>query len=150
MTILQDIKTASLAARKAHETANASSLITLLSEASMIGKNANRDTTDAETVAVIKKFIKNIDETLAVLNKGSSAWINLSEERLVYSSFLPKQLNEAEILAMLKDIVRKNNIALTPKAKGEMLKVLKAEHEGLYDGAVAARLAIELIASGVL
>ena len=64
MSLIQDIKSASLVARKARETKKAESLITLYSEASMIGKNdGNRESTDAETIAVIKKFIKNIDET---------------------------------------------------------------------------------------
>jgi hypothetical protein len=154
MTILQDIKLASLSARKSHDAERAAALTTLLSEATMIGKNdGNRDTTDTETIAVIKKFIKNIDETLEVLSVAGSnreITVKLSREKAELVSFLPKQLSEAEIVTTLKNIVRENNIALSPKSMGEMLKLLKAQHEGTYDGATAARVTKEIVASGVL
>ena len=68
-------------ARKMKYTATATLLTTLYSEAQMVGKNdGNRETTDAEVVAVIKKFVKNIDETLS----------NLPETCLLYTSPSPR------------------------------------------------------------
>ena len=144
--ILQDIKAASLAARKAHEADAAISLITLLSEASMIGKNdGGRETTDAETIAVVKKFIKNIDETLKV-RKGDQrdpVVVKLTMERLLYNSFLPKQLTEDELKGMLAFIVAKSYPTLPTLS--DMLKALKFSYDGLYDGGTAAKLAKEIL-----
>ena len=68
--ILEKIKNASLAARKAKEALAATLLTTLYSEAVNVGKNnGNRDTTDAEAVAVVKKFLKGVDETISYLEK---------------------------------------------------------------------------------
>jgi len=146
MTILQDIKAASLTARKAHETDVAASLITLLSEASMIGKNdGGRETTDAETTAVVKKFIKNIDETLKVRNGDliDPVTVKLTMERLLYNSFLPKQLTEDELKDMIAFIVAKSYPALP--TLGDVLKALKFSYDGLYDGGTAAKLTKEII-----
>ena len=146
MTILQDIKAASLTARKAHETDVAASLITLLSEASMIGKNdGGRETTDAETTAVVKKFIKNIDETLNVRksDQGDPIIGKLILERLLYRSFLPKQMTEEEIKFFFETVVEQSHPNM-PKL-GDMLKVLKLMHDGQYDGGLAAKLAKEII-----
>ena len=70
MTILESVKKAQLQARKEKRAVDASTLTTLIGEAEMIGKNdGNRASTDAEVVTVIKKFVKNIDETLTILSK---------------------------------------------------------------------------------
>ena len=70
MSLIQTIKTAQVAARKARDP-SASLLTTLIGEAEMVGKNAGREVTDQEVVATIKKFIKGIDETLkAVASTG--------------------------------------------------------------------------------
>ena len=155
MSLIQDIKSASLVARKARETKKAESLITLYSEASMIGKNdGNRESTDAETVAVIKKFIKNIDETLIkggfyyrvnirpAAHLGDPRAMKLIEEKKLLSEFLPKQLTQDRITALLQDIIRNS-----PGAKmGDVLKTLKAEFDGEYDGGLAAKIAKGLFA----
>jgi len=147
MSILQSIKSASLAARKAHDADRASSLITLLSEASMIGKNAGRETTDAETVATIKKFIKGIDETLnaRAYAHGDPTAVKLINEKALLSSFLPKQLTANEIRDILLDILKVNDFDISTKPMGEMLKILKFNYEGQYDGGTAARIAKEIV-----
>ena len=61
MSLLNQIKTDMFAAKKSGEKIKASLLNVLYSESAMIGKNdSSRETTDSETVAVIKKFIKKI------------------------------------------------------------------------------------------
>ena len=68
MTLIERIKEDNLAARKNRDQVRATLLTTLFSEAVSVGKNAgNRETTDAETLAVIKKFIKGIDDTLSAM-----------------------------------------------------------------------------------
>jgi hypothetical protein len=61
MSLIQTIKADQVQARKARS-ASASILTTLIGEAEMIGKNAgDRESTDEEVIAIIKKFIKNLD-----------------------------------------------------------------------------------------
>jgi uncharacterized protein YqeY len=147
--ILEDIKAASFTARKNREVEKASSLITLLSEAQMVGKNKGRETTDEETIAVIKKFIKNIDETLRLgtFAHGDVRAVNLINEKSLFGSFLPAQLTEEKIREILINIVNVNGFDVASKPMGDMLKILKFNYEGRYDGGLAARLAKEVIAT---
>lgn len=149
MTILDSIKKVQLQARKDKNSADASTLTTLIGESEMIGKNdGNRVSTDAEVVAVIKKFIKNIDETVAIVSKDSTKEDKvkaLVQEKTLLTTFLPKQLSEDEIRTILGGFVNalgdKN-----PKMMGKVLGSLKEQFTGQYDGALASRIAKELLA----
>lgn len=145
MSILQNIKIASLVARKAHDIEKAASLVTLLSEATMIGKNdGNRETTDVETITVIKKFIKNIDETLSLKTfaHDDPIAVKLTNERFILKSFLPTQFKDHEIKEELTNINQS-----TPGLKmGDLLKIFKSKFDGRYDGGSAAKIAKDVIA----
>ena len=59
MSLIAQIKSAQLQLRKDRATVHAAALSTLIGEAETIGKDAgNREVTDAELTALLKKFIK--------------------------------------------------------------------------------------------
>lgn len=127
---MEQIKAKQIAARKAGS-ADASLLTTLLGEAAMVGKNAGRETTDQEVVAVVKKFVKNIDETIAALtsrNQDASAFL---AERGVLEQFLPLQLTELALQHMAKEFA----------SMPEFMKHLKENYAGQYDGKLASTVA---------
>ena len=107
-------------------------MTTLLGEATAIGKNAgNRETTDDEVVSVIKKFIKNINETVTALvsrNEDASTYI---AEREILERYLPKQLNEAELF----------KLAASQESMPAFMKFLKENYAGQYDGKLASTVA---------
>lgn len=141
MSLLQTIKAASLQARKERRTADAASLQTLIGEAEAIGKNAgNRETTDVEVVAVIKKFIKNLDELIMALRPGESdiAIEQSTAEKAMLAAFLPKQLTTEELTHVIASI--KVEISAGPKDMGKILKLVKERFEGQYDGAAASTI----------
>jgi len=143
MILLAKIKAASIEARKARNAKASSLLTTLLSEATMIGKNAGRDTTDAETIAVVKKFLNNNNLTLAQVTDGETI-STLNEENNILNKFIPVQLSEDDIKLKLTELISELNLT-GPKAMGLLLKEFKFRFEGLYDGAVASRCAKELL-----
>lgn len=132
MTLIQQIKDKQIAARKSGDSL-ASLYTTLLGEASIIGKNAgNRETTDVEVVAVVKKFIKNIDETVqALTSRGQDAYVYMQEKRAL-EAFLPSQLGEDQ----LRDIA-----ASRASDMPSFMKFLKENHAGRYDGKMASSVA---------
>lgn len=141
MTLLQTIKATSLQARKDRRTGDAATLQTLIGEAETIGKNAgNRETTDLELIAVIKKFIKNIDEVLSLVDNQSLAYANAFGEKNLLESFLPSQLGKLE-LELTINAIKVELCATTPKDMGKILKVLKERFEGQYDGTTASTIA---------
>lgn len=132
MSLLEQIKTDQVVARKLGDKTAASLLTTLLGEATAIGKNAgNRETTDDEVVSVIKKFIKNINETVTALvsrNEDASTYI---AEREILERYLPKQLNEAELF----------KLAASQESMPAFMKFLKENYAGQYDGKLASTVA---------
>lgn len=144
MSLLAKIKSDSLTARKNHDSFRGTLLTTLYSEAATVGKNdGNRETTDTEVVAVVKKFVKGADETLAILNadpaRNAEAIAIITQEKTILESYLPAQLSEAELQAVLVNLV--DSLAdRSPKQMGAVMKQLKASHEGTYDGALASKL----------
>lgn len=139
MTLIATIKAAQLQARKDRDTIAINVLTTLVGEAEVVGKNAgNRETTDAEVVAVVKKFIKNMDETLALI-KEPNAVADLQRERAIVAKYLPQQLTSEQLKGILESLANELN-AHTLRDMGKIMKVLKERFDGQYDGALASTL----------
>lgn len=144
MTILADIKQEQLSARKNRESVKATLLTTLIGDAVMVGKNdGNRESTDAEVVGVIKKFIANAIEILGILD-GDPIIIpsdidKLKTEITILKSFLPQQMTETELSDAIGRIIETTG-ATTLKDMGKVMKALKEQHSGKYDGGQANAL----------
>ena len=142
MTLLSNIRTDLFKLRKEGTSkATISLLTTLYSEAANVGLNDfKRESTDAEVSAVIKKFIKNIDECITV---GASKGIDISsyeKEKAILEVYLPKQLTPAEIEAFVIEHVRDGG-------KPAAMKALKENYAGQYDGKIASTIVDNLILS---
>lgn len=143
MTLIEQIKTAQLTARKARDTESTASLTTLIGEAEMVGKNFNRVVTDNEVIALVKKFISNIDFTLNTFKDEvggfkAGAEKYLSEKALL-EKFLPSQMTEVQLLETI-NAIKVEIGANTPKDMGKIMGMLKMRHEGIYDSKMASEL----------
>ena len=152
MSLLSRIKKDQLLARKEHDKVTALLLTTLIGEAAMVGKNnGNRDSTDAEVVAVVKKFIKNNNETLRAAVTDTVV-NHVKTEIAILERYLPKQLTAAEIEKFFEDSVYiwAHEFCASENDKpeinvGVLMKELKNQHEGQYDGKIASQLAKKVL-----
>ena len=143
MALLNDIRASLLTARKAKQSAIASSLSTLVGEAEMIGKNdGNRPVTDSEVMAITKKFIKNVEEShkIASAHGNSEAAERLLAERDLYASFLPSQLTGESLLNVIAALCHEVN-ASSVKDMGKVMKIVMPK--------VAGRAPNDMISSAV-
>lgn len=106
--ILDEIKQASLAARKAQDRATVEALSVVLSEIQTREKDKSNNQIDDDVVTSILK--KQIQSSLDLKNSKSSIGRDTSEEDAaiaLYQSFLPKELSreelEAEVTAIFGD-----------------------------------------------
>lgn len=137
--LLKKIQDASLEARKSKDAVRADLLVTLYAEAARVGKDAgNRDSTDEEVQRTVRKFLKGVDESLAVLTDIERR-SRLLVEKGILEGYLPSVLTEAELSEAVKSIV-----ATLPekslKAVGTVMAQLKARFGATYDGAQASKL----------
>lgn len=133
--IIDDIKAEYLIQRKARATEKVEPLSTLLGEIQTLSKGGKGKLNDADIIAVVKKFIKNLDETIkATSERGNHTTAErLHDERKLYESFLPKQLSEQELKALIDGFISSG-----AKNVGDVMKMLKQNHAGTYDGAMAS------------
>jgi uncharacterized protein YqeY len=144
-TIIQRLKADSLDARKARDAAKSAFLTTLLSEASMPGKNdGNRESSDSEALAVCAKFDKNIAELLGARPGEPTALA----ERAWLASYLPTKLDESQLHDLIAAIAKDLGLEkIGPKDMGSIMAGLKSRAPGQYDGAMASRL-IKALSAG--
>jgi uncharacterized protein YqeY len=148
MSILTRIRSDALEARKARSGA-AGVLVTLIGEIDTRAKTLNppRDLTDDEVLALVRKFLKNIDETLGVLASGPesadrhSAAAKLRAERAALEIYLPQQMDEEAIRAFAAPHVGRG------ASLGDLMAALKAAHAGGYDGKLASTVFRSMLAA---
>lgn len=146
MSLLQTIKGDSLYARK-HKLPESNLLVTLYGEASMIGKNnGNRETTDQEVIATLKKFkdgAQTIIEAASVINNEKSpSRIKTAEfEISILDRYLPEMLTTEELNSYIITMVECTN---NPTI-GTIMVGLKKLFAGRFDGSVASSIVKELL-----
>lgn len=149
MSIINTIKEDQLQARKDRQKLLAQTLTTLIGEIEKIGKDdGNRETTDAESIAVLKKFRKGVEETLALMTESADLkqgnTIIQDQELAIVDGYIPQQLSEDELSKVLYDFQYTTETPLTlPTA----MKFLKENYVGLYDGKLASLIIRNIVAS---
>lgn len=142
MTLLQQIKDDQLTARKARDLKLSATLTTLYSEAADVGLNdGKRESTDEEVRAVLKKFVKNLNEIINNAGVNPDSIEPFVRERMVYESYLPTQMTEDQLTDAIQLIVDElENVSM-----GVVMGELKKRHDGLYDGKMASTVVRNLI-----
>jgi uncharacterized protein len=135
--LIEQLKSDNLTARKQGQTLTATLLTTLYAEAAMVGKNAgNRESTDDEVTAVIRKFLKNNLEAQAVIKDPARLEV-LTAEAALLERYLPQMATEEDVRAFIAQHVA----ALpekSPKAMGGLMAKLKEKFGTAYDAAKAS------------
>ena len=144
--LIEQIRRDFIEARKARNAEKSAFLSTLLSEVERIGKdNGNRQTTDEEAVKVVKKFVKNAEETIAVGEKSGKDVSASKREVEILNGYLPQQLTAEQLTVIISAIVE-TLPEKSPKATGKIMSELKANYNGQYDGKMASDLVKQLLA----
>ena len=101
---------------------------------------------DAQITSVLEKMIKQRKESVAAFEKGGRADLVAKEnaEITVLQPYLPAQLSEAELDALIADAISSTGAA-SIKDMGKVMGVVKAKAAGKADmGAVGARIKARL------
>lgn len=145
MSLIEKIKNDIMISRKNKDSEKLLILTTFLSEAEKVGKDkGNRESTDGEVVATLKKFINNIDQSIEVFGDNNDRIQKYEFEKNILEYYLPKQLSEAELMAVIHDLVSslpEKNV----KMMGKVMSELKQKHEGLYDGKIASKIVKDIL-----
>ncbi len=103
---------------------------------------------DAQILSVLDKMVKQRRESITQFEAGGRADLvaNENAELTVLSAYLPAQLSDAELDAMINEAIAASG-ATTIKDMGKVMAAIKAKAAGRADmGAVGARIKARLSA----
>lgn len=135
--LLEKIKSDRLQARRERDSFTTGVLTTLLGEASPIG---HESFTDKGVQKIVEKFIKNAKSNIEV-SESREFIEKMSQEISIYEKYIPQQLTEEELRQNIGTYVTQygcDNI-------GKIMKNLKEDWEGQFDGKTASKIAKELL-----
>ncbi len=138
--LLNTLRKDMMTAKKERDSVKGNLPSTLVAEAVMVGKNdGNRETTESEVIAMIKKFLKNAEETITIARSMEKEPEKELLEKAILESYLPKQMSESEIEAAVVAIIAalpEKNV----KMMGKVMAAFKEKFEGAYDGKLASEI----------
>ncbi len=136
MSMIDEVRSAMVAAMKAKDKERKESLSFLLSSLKNKAIDKRADLTTEEEAQVVLKEIKQVKETLSLTPEDRTDIIAECEHRLaVLDEYAPKMMGEDEIRSIVKDVLAELGITEpTGKDKGRIMKELMPKVKGKADG----------------
>lgn len=140
-TIDQDIKSAMLAGEKPLVQALKTLKSSILYAEVSAGKR-DEGLSDQEVVALLQKELKKRTESAKFFEQGGATDRAEYEhfEVGVIQKYLPQQLSEDEINALIDQAITELNLELNNQAMGQLIGYVKQKSGGAADGALTAKL----------
>ena len=110
-------------------------VVSALRDAEIAGRTTGqKELKDSDIISLLKKMIKQRNESCAVYKKAGRAELleNENKEIEVINTFLPKQLGDEETKKLCEDVVKKVN-ANSIKDMGKVMSELKSNHGDVLD-----------------
>lgn len=119
-------------AKKNRETVKANLLSTLYAEIFTQSKSG-KEMTEEDEIKIIRKFIKNTDETLSY-GISDDAKQKLNQEKAILESYLPQQLTMEEIEKTVTGLIAEG------KTMKDIMPYFKENYSGRYDGKTVSEI----------
>ena len=105
-----------------------------------------KDISDSDISAILKKMIKQRNESCEVYKKAGRTELldNETQEIKVIKAFLPKQLTDQETKKICEEVVKSTG-AVSPKDMGKVMGVLKSKYSDRLDFSKVSSVIKELL-----
>ena len=122
-------------------------VVSAIKDAEIAGRTkGKKEISDSEVSAILKKMIKQRNESCEVYKKAGRNELleNEIKEIEVISTFLPKQLSEAETKKICEEAIKSSG-ASSMKDMGKVMGVLKSKHADTLDFSKVSLIIKELL-----
>ena len=144
MSKIDEVRSAMMAAMKAKDKERKDTLSALLTALKNKAIDKRADLTEEEETQVILKEIKQLKETIEMTPADRTDILTECNSRLaVLEEYAPKMMDEAEIKAVVSEVLTSLGLDATAKEKGKIMKELMPKVKGKADG----KLVSEVVAS---
>lgn len=106
----------------------------ILSDLIYIKKEKGQDPTEADSVKVVAKRIKQLKETRELSASRPDKLEEIDRELAVLEEYMPKQLSKEEIEVEVKKILSETGLAPVAKNRGQIMKAVMPKLSGKADG----------------
>lgn len=131
--LIEDVRNNMHEAKKQKDVLKSNLLSTLYAEMFTLSKSG-KELTDEDSVKIVKKFIKNCDETLA-LDIPEEAKKKYLAEKQILMGYLPSQLSAEDIEMTVSQLVGEG------KVMKDIMVHFKENFAGRYDGKTVSDIA---------
>ncbi|HYC78565.1 MAG TPA: GatB/YqeY domain-containing protein [Planctomycetota bacterium] len=140
-TLREQIDAAYKTAMKARDEIGVRTLRLLNSDLRKLEVDERKTASEDEVLQILLRSIKKRKEAVAEAEKLQRADVAASEtaELKVLEQFLPKQMTEPELVAVVEDTIREVG-ASTKKDQGKVMGALMPKIQGKADGRLASKL----------
>lgn len=145
-TISNDLKAAFLGGNRFISDTLKGLKAAILNQEIALGKR-EEGLTDAEVEAVVQKEVKKRRESAEIYTQAGRDELAQKEldEMAILEKYLPQQLSEAEIEALLRQIIDEGKLTLDAKNQGMLIGQVKKRVGSAADGAIVARVVARLL-----
>ena len=122
-------------------------VVSAIKDAEIAGRSkGQKEMTDGDIIAILKKMIKQRNESCEVYKKAGRNELleNETKEIEVISVFLPKQLSEEETKKICEDVIKSVG-ASSMKDMGKVMGALKSKHSDTLDFSKVSSIIKELL-----
>ena len=122
-------------------------VVSAIKDAEIAGRTkGQKEMSDSELTTILKKMIKQRNETCEVYKKAGRSELleNENMEIKVISAFLPKQLGEEETKKICEEAIKSSG-ASSMKDMGKVMGVLKSKHADTLDFSKVSSIIKELL-----
>lgn len=113
----------------------------LVNRIKMLAKNdRNREVTEQDIMTSIQKAIKEVNETRDIYVSRNVPTDAQDAELAILNEFLPKQMSDTELEAVIANIVTEVKQTHEGKLIGPVMNLLKMRHQGSYDPKMASQM----------
>ena len=135
--LMDDLK----GAMKAHDMGAVNAIRGVIAKAKDLTVNAGKEMTDDAILQVIAKGVKQREESIAQFTEAGRAELaeNEKKEMELLKKYLPEQLSEEAVAAIVKEAVAATGAA-SKKDMGKVMKEVMARAKGQADGKLVSRL----------
>ncbi len=109
----------------------------------------SKELEDAQVLEVIRKQVKQHQESLEAFKKGNRTDLAEKEEKetAILKSYLPAELSEDQVSAVIQECIQESG-ASSPKEMGQVMKLAMGKLKGQADGKLVSRLVSSALGPG--
>ena len=122
-------------------------VVSAIKDAEIAGRSkGQKEMTDGDIIAILKKMIKQRNESCEVYKKAGRNELleNETKEIEVINVFLPKQLSEEETKKICEDVIKSVG-ASSMKDMGKVMGAIKSKHSDTLDFSKVSSIIKELL-----